>query len=67
MTPRMQEHLADGAKASTLVVGWMFGINWASVGAFLMALYTLILILDKLGALNPIKARVLSLFKRSPA
>jgi hypothetical protein len=35
---------------------WFWAINWGNVAGFLSAVFTLLLILEKLGALAPIKA-----------
>lgn len=55
-----REHLIDGAKASPIAAyafgHWFMGVNWPVIGSFLMAVYTLMLIMDKAGLLAPLKA-----------
>lgn len=58
MSSPMREHLVDIAKATPAVgwwATWFWGVNWTVLGAFLMALYTALLIFDKLGILEPVK------------
>ena len=61
----MREHLMDTAKAAPVlayVVAWFNGVNWPLWGAFLACVYTMILILDKLGVLAPVRAGIRQLF-----
>lgn len=54
----MREHVLDGVKAApaaTFWGTWFAGVNWPHVGAFLMAVYTVLLIMDKLGVLLPVR------------
>lgn len=53
------DHAMDALKATPAVTfwtTWFWGVNWTALGAFLMAVYTLLLIVDKLGILAPVKA-----------
>jgi hypothetical protein len=55
----VREHLIDAIKASPLigyVVGLINGIDWGKVGTFWMAIYAILLVMDKCGLLAPLKA-----------
>lgn len=65
----IREHLLDGAKASPVIVyitSWFSGVDWGMWGAFLMCLYTVLLILDKLGLLAPLRAALAKLWPQPP-
>jgi hypothetical protein len=48
-------HALDLGKLAAVWTAWFLAINWGAVAQFLSAVFTLLLILDKLGALAPIK------------
>lgn len=53
MTDR--HHAIDFSKLLASWIGVVVGVNWNAVAAFLSCVFTVLLILDKLGALAPIK------------
>lgn len=65
----MREHLVDGAKASPLVgyvVTSINGVDWGQMGAFVMFIYAILLVLDKLGLLTPLKQVAVRVVHRPP-
>lgn len=55
----VREHLIDGAKASPIAgyaySNFVLGVDWGALGAFVMFIYAVLLVLDKLGLLAPLK------------
>lgn len=53
---------SDFLKGVAVWAAWLWAVNWNQVAAFLSAVFTLILILDKFGLFAPLKARLHYLF-----
>lgn len=62
-----REYLADAGKFIAVWAAWFWSLNWNAIAAFLSAMFTLLLILDKLGMLTPIKRAVSGLWRGSLA
>jgi hypothetical protein len=61
---RGHEHAFDAAKLVSVWAAWFLSLNWNAIAAFLSAVFTLLLILDKLGGLTPLKRAVLGRWRR---
>jgi hypothetical protein len=63
MSP-VRTHAYDVGKFVAVWAAWFWSLNWNAIGAFLSAMFTLLLILDKLGMLAPLKAFGGSVWRR---
>lgn len=57
-----RHHAYDLGKVTAVWGAWFWAVNWNAIAAFLSCVFTLLLILDKVGALNPLKRSCTSLW-----